>query len=609
MIPLTERWPVFSEREAAASAQIRVCHFMSADLWAGAEVQLRTTASYLVDRPDVHLTAVLLNEGRLASELRALGIEVTIVDERRHSSAAIVIFLAQFLRCHDIQILHTHRYKDTVLGTVAAKLAGVRRVVRTVHGLTEPLRGWERVRFHAYRAVERVALRSCADRLIAVSHDLARALEADGHRRSAVVPIHNGVDVARVRACRDRREIRRQLGIPADAIVFGTLGRLSPVKDHGTLLRAAQRVIREQRKARFLIVGDGPLRDDLVIAASQLGVSRACVIAGARDDIDDVLGAMDVFVLSSLHEGIPMALLEAMAIGKPVVATAVGGVPEIVTHRENGLLVTPRDDRALAEACLEISGTPALAARLGSAARQRVAEHFSYEAGGKALVDVYHSLDATDRRDGRVSSRDVSAPRLAWELTGGLIRIAKRRASRSIEWRGARYQMDQIRRHPARLERVLESARTILVVCHGNIIRSAFAGELLKQRLVGARVHIRSAGLAAVAGNPSHPVAVRIAASRGVDLENHAASPVDAESVAASDVVFVMDISLLITMRRRFPEARPKTFLLACLAGETPLEIQDPVDGDAPRFEACFDHISEAVRCIVGALPAAPTVQ
>jgi protein-tyrosine-phosphatase len=102
---------------------------------------------------------------------------------------------------------------------------------------------------------------------------------------------------------------------------------------------------------------------------------------------------------------------------------------------------------------------------------------------------------------------------------------------------------------------------------------------------------------------------VRIAASRGVDLENHAASPVDAESVAASDVVFVMDISLLVTMRRRFPEARPKTFLLACLAGETPLEIQDPVDGDAPRFEACFDHISEAVRGIVGALPAAPVVQ
>ena len=608
MLPLTEHWPVFSERESARSAPMRVCHFMSADLWAGAEVQLLTTASYLVDRPDIHLTVVLLNEGRLAFELRALGIEVAIVDESRHSSAAIVAFLARFLRRHDIQILHTHRYKDTVLGTVAAKVAGVPRVVRTVHGRTEPLSGWERVRFQAYRAVERVALRSCADRLIAVSDDLARALEADGHRRSAVVPIHNGVDVTRARACRDRREVRRQLGIPADAIVFGTLGRLSPVKDHHTLLCAAQRVIREQRKARFLIVGDGPLRDDLVIAASQLGVSRTCVFAGARDDIYDVLGAMDVFVLSSLHEGMPMALLEAMAIGKPVVATAVGGVPEVVTHRENGLLVRPRDDRALAEACLEIPGTPALAARLGTAARQTVAEHFSSEAGGKALVDVYHSLHATDRCDARVSSRDLSAPRLAWELTGGLIRIARRRASRAIECRRARHEMIQIRRHPARLERGLESARTILVVCHGNIIRSAFAGELLKQRLDGASVDVRSAGLAAVAGNPSHPVAVRLAGSRGVDLENHAAFPVDAESVATSDIVFVMDIALLVTMRRRFPEARSKTFLLACLAGGTPLEILDPVDGDLPRFEACFDHISQAVHSIVGALAAVPSV-
>jgi protein-tyrosine-phosphatase len=169
--------------------------------------------------------------------------------------------------------------------------------------------------------------------------------------------------------------------------------------------------------------------------------------------------------------------------------------------------------------------------------------------------------------------------------------------------------MNQIRRDPSRLKRALDSARSILVVCHGNIIRSAFAGELLKQRAVGRGVRIRSAGLAAVAGNPSHPVAVRVAASRGVDLERHAASPVDAESVAASNVVLVMDISLLVTMRQRFPEARPKTFLFACAAGDTPLEIQDPVDGDAPRFEACFDHISEAVRGLAGALPGAPIVQ
>jgi L-malate glycosyltransferase len=608
MIPIAERWSVLSEREVVRSLQIRVCHFMSADLWAGAEAQLGTVASYLAARPDIDVTAVLLNEGRLASELRAMGIEVAVVDEQRYSSAAIVAFLVRFLRAHDIHILHTHRYKDTVLGTLAAKLAGVPRIVRTVHGLPEPLSGWERIRFRTYSAVEKVALRSFADRVIAVSEDLARTLEAQGHRRSAVVPIHNGVDVSKIRSTSDRWEVRRQLGIPAGAIVFGTLGRLSAVKDHRTLLRAAQRVIRRQPNARFLIVGDGPLRDDLFISASELGVSRACVFAGTRDDVYDVLGAMDVFVLSSLHEGIPMALLEAMALGKPVVATGVGGVPEIVTHRENGLLVRRHDDRALAEACLEIAGTPLLASRLGSAARETIAEHFSHAIGGNTLVDVYRSLSATDGRDTRVSGRDLSAPRLAWELTGGLIRVVGRRASRAFGNRRARQEMNQIRRSPSRLQRALESASSILVVCHGNIIRSAFAGELLKQHLASTGVCFRSAGLAAVSGNPSHPIAVRIAGSRGIDLEHHAASPLDAESVAASDVVFVMDVSQLVAMRRRFPEARPKTFLLTCLAGDTPLEVPDPVDGDDPRFEACFDQISQAVRCIIAAMSAVPRV-
>jgi len=609
MIPLTESWPVLSEHASVRSPRIRVCHFMSADLWAGAEVQVRTVAAYLAERPEIDLTAVLLNHGRLADELRTMGVEVTVVDERRHSPSAIVAFLVRFLRAHEIDILHTHRYKDTVLGTVAAKLAGVRRIVRTVHGLTEPLCGWERIRFRAYSAVETMALRSFADRIIAVSNDLARTLEVDGHRRSVVVPIHNGIDLGAVRSSRDAREVRRELGIPDGATVFGTVGRLSPVKDHRTLLHAAQRVARHHRHASFLFVGDGPLYDELVLTASQLGLGRACVFAGARDDVYDVLAAMDVFVLSSLHEGIPMALLEAMALGKPVVATAVGGVPEIVTHGENGLLVAPRDDRALAEACLELAGRPGVTATLGAAARQTIAEHFSHETGGKALLGIYDSLAATDRGETHLRGRDVSPPRLAWELTSGLVRVGCRRATRAWNHRRARTEMNHVCRNPAHLTNTLQRARAILVVCHGNIIRSAFAAALLRQQMGSNGIDIRSAGLAAVAGNPSHPAAVRIAPSCGVDLENHVASPVDATSIADSDVIFVMDISQLVTIRQRFPEARDKTYLLACLAGNTPLEIEDPVDGDDSRFRACFDHISKAVRPIVGGLHAVAMVQ
>src|ERR1700720_3419065 len=112
---------------ATGPAEMRVCHVMSADLWAGAEVQVATVASYLVEQPGVNLTAVLLNEGWLARELRRLGVRVAIIDEHRHTALSIVRFLTRFLREHDVDVVHTHRYKDTVLGSIAAKAAGGRR--------------------------------------------------------------------------------------------------------------------------------------------------------------------------------------------------------------------------------------------------------------------------------------------------------------------------------------------------------------------------------------------------------------------------------------------------------------------------------------------------
>jgi glycosyltransferase involved in cell wall biosynthesis/protein-tyrosine-phosphatase len=576
---------------------------MSADLWAGAEVQVATLASYLVHRPEIELTAVLLNEGRLARELRTLGVEVAVADEHQYAAAGIVAFLTRFLRAHRVDILHTHRYKDTVLGILAAKLAGVPHVIRTVHGLPEPMRGWDRAKFQAYHALDKAALWCFADRIVAVSTGLAETLRTTGYKRSAVVPIHNGVDLNNVRATRDRDDVRRELGIPPGTLLVGTVGRLSPVKAQRDLLRAAQRILRKERDARFLIVGDGPLRQALAATAAQLGVDRACRFLDSRDDICDLAAAMDVFVLPSLHEGIPMALLEAMALGRPVVATAVGGVPEVVTDRVNGLLVAPGDDRALADACLALALDPSWARTLGDAARRTVTERFSHQVNGGALLDAYRSVVDPGSTPARASGADLSAPALAWELSRGLVRIARRRAARAIEARTERRRMKRVRRHPAGLTAALRSARGILMVCHGNIIRSPFAAALVAQALGDRRtVRVASGGLGAVAGKPPHPTALQLATTRSVDLSRHAASPIAAETVAESDVIFVMDIPQLVAMRRRFPEARSRTFLLTCLAADAPLEIRDPVDGDESRFQACFDHISRAVRPIAGML-------
>lgn len=575
---------------------------MSADLWAGAEVQVATTASYLVKRPEVVLTAVLFNEGRLARELRTLGVGVAVVDEHEHSASGILAFLIRFLKAHRVDILHTHRYKDTVLGAVAGKLAGVPHVVRTVHGLTEPMRGWDRMKFKAYDALDKMVLWHFADRVIPVSTGMAETLRDSGYRRSAVTPIHNGVDLGRIRATRDRHEVRQSLGIASGALLVGTVGRLSPVKAHADLLRAARLILQEVRDARFLIVGDGPLERELRALAARLGLEDACLFAGRRDDTCDLVAAMDIFVLPSLHEGIPMALLEAMAIGTPVVATAVGGVPEVVTDRVSGVLVEPRDERALADACLELARDRHAAQALAACARRRVETRFSHEVNGDALVDAYRSIAAGPASE-RTTAADVGPLRLSWDLTRGLLQIAGRRVGRAIDMRRERQRMIRIRHRPEVLTTALRSARRILMVCHGNIIRSPFAANLVAQALGDdAQVAISSGGLGAVPGNPPHPTALQIATTRRVDLSNHAASAVLPDAVATSDVIFVMDIPQLLTMHRRFPGARAKTFLLGCLAADAPLEIRDPVDGDESRFHACFDHIARAVHPIVGTL-------
>lgn len=550
---------------------------------------------------------VLFNEGRLADELRVLGIDVVVLDEQKLSAVDILIRLTRLLRERDIDIVHTHRYKDTILGTIAAKWTGVPYLVRTIHGLVEPLSGWNRAKFSTYEALDKLTLWCAANRIIAVSKQMAETLKASGYRASSVMCIHNGVDLSRLRPRKSREQIRKELGLTPRTLLVGTAGRLAPVKAHDSLLRAATLILREEPHARFLIVGDGPLREELVALADNLGVRRECLFPGARPDVHDLIWAMDIFVLPSLSEGIPMALLEAMALGRPVVATAVGGVPEIVTHSSNGLLVKPGDEQALATACLDLAFDRTRAQSIGASARETIEEAFSHETTGRTVVDTYRDVVSAPATRASARPYNMDTWTLCRELARGLVAYGWRRIGYPIETRIERRRMNRIRRNPGVLTAALRSAQRVLIVCHGNIIRSPFAARLVAQAVASrARVSISSAGLAAVPGKPAHSTALQIATARGVDLSDHGASPLTAEVVAASDAIFVMEADHLITIRKRFPEARAKTFLLTCLAADTPLEIQDPYAGDEARFQACFDHICRAVDPIVRALSNTP---
>jgi glycosyltransferase involved in cell wall biosynthesis/protein-tyrosine-phosphatase len=570
-----------------SASPMRVCHIASGDLWAGAEVQLATCAAYLAARAEISLSAVVLNEGPLAERLRWLGIDVVVLDERKRGPIEILITVARFLAQRKIDLIHTHRYKENILGTLAAKLAGVPHVVRTVHGLNEALNGWRRVKMEAYEALDKVILWSCADVTIAVSRRIAEALVMSGLTPARVTCLPNGVDLDRVKPARAPEDIKRELGLDPGALVVGTVGRLSPVKGHDCLLRAAPLILQQAPHVRLVVVGDGPRKPELVRRAAQLGVAGRCIFVGSRNDVYDLMAAMDIFVLPSLDEGIPMALLEAMALARPIVATSVGGVPEIVQHRSTGLLVQPNDERALADACLELTVSREWARTLGARARRIVATEYSQTRNGQALLDLYRRLSGADKADGRAS-------RLAFPVQW-LLRHTRRRLDNAIE----RWRMHRVRSNPTAVATALRSAHTILIVCHGNIIRSAFAACALVQRLGDrSRVSVVSGGLEAVPGDPAHPTALASATSLGFDISGHRAVRVTPEQVASADLIFVMEIAHLRAMRQRFPDACAKTFLLTCLAPDTPLEIRDPVAGGEAVFRECFDHIIRAVRPI-----------
>ena len=182
--------------------------------------------------------------------------------------------------------------------------------------------------------------------------------------------------------------IRESLSIEAQSQIIGTVGMLAPVKDHITLLKAANKVVRVRPDVVFLIVGGGELEGALKAEADKLGIENNVRITGFRNDVGSLLHVMDIFVLSSVSEGLPLCLLEAMASGKPVVATNVGGNPEIVVNGETGFLVPPRDPDSLAASILSLLQDRRLASHFGMNGQRRVSERFRLE----RMIHSYHEL-------------------------------------------------------------------------------------------------------------------------------------------------------------------------------------------------------------------------
>jgi len=292
--------------------------------------------------------------------------------------------LYKMMRSLRPHIVHTHTAKAGVLGRVAARLAGVGTVVHTYHG--HVLRGYfDAGRSAAFRAVERALARGTRV-LIAVSESVKDDLVGLGIApadRIRVIPL--GLELQPLAGVLPRGGLRREAGVPDAAPLVGIVGRLTAIKDVATFLHAADAVRARVPAARFAVVGDGELRRDLEARADRLGLAEAVRFHGWRHDMAAVYGDLDVAVNTSLNEGTPVALIEAMAAARPVVATRVGGTPDLLGGGARGRLVPAGDAGAVAEGIVEaIAGGAEVAGRVAAARAYVLAEH----AVGRLVRDI-----------------------------------------------------------------------------------------------------------------------------------------------------------------------------------------------------------------------------
>jgi glycosyltransferase involved in cell wall biosynthesis len=356
-----------------------------------------TLLSGLHSFPDLELSAILFNRGLLADKLTELGIAVTVIDESEHNPASLLWKTRWIIRDKRIHLLHTHRYKENFLGAIAARTVGVPRIVRTVHGGAEPFRGWKHLKAGFHQWLNLQVSRALVDRTIAVSDDLRKELVGKlGANR--VVTIHNGIDFDTAGSPASIAEVKASLGIAPGEAVVGSVGRLTLVKNYTGLLQAFAQVTAAIPNAKLVLVGDGPERNNLQFLAESLGIAPRVVFCGFQPEPSRFLRIFDVFVLSSLREGISISLLEAMSSSVPVVVTNVGGNPEVVRDGESGILTPAEDDRKLADAIIRMLNDRKLAESFADNGRKRVTGEFSQMAMCSSTYRLYRSLfDETSR--------------------------------------------------------------------------------------------------------------------------------------------------------------------------------------------------------------------
>jgi len=300
--------------------------------------------------------------------------------------------LFKILRKERPDIVHTHTSKAGFLGRFASFLARVPIIIHTPHGHV----------FHSYFGPTLTKIFVIAEKISSLITDKIITLtnrERDEHIERRIAPlnkfitIHSGVDLDRFMNLNiDIKKKKKELNIPQDFYVIGTVGRLVPIKGHKYLVSAAEMIIKEFPKTVFVIVGDGFLKPILERHAEALGIRKNIIFTGWRKDVPEILYLFDILVFPSLNEGMGRVMIEGMSLGKPIVASNVGGIRDLIEDGKNGLLVPPRDSNALRKAISRLIRNKKLAEGLGKIGKMEVYPDFDASTMVKKIDNLYESL-------------------------------------------------------------------------------------------------------------------------------------------------------------------------------------------------------------------------
>lgn len=370
---------------------MRVLHITSGDLWGGAEAQLYSLVRELQRTEEVVPEALLFNDGLTMQRLQASALSVTIIDEAQHSTLGLLRRMVEFMRRTRPDIVHTHGYKECVLGSIAAVLAGGIPCVRTVHGWMEKrARFWQLKRL-GVRFAELLTLR-WQRAVVAVSGELGARLSRYLNNNNVVV-IENGIELPRLQAPSSPRQVQRDAPWR-----IAIIGRLVPVKRIDVFLRVCRLLQNDfGSRIQFFVIGDGPMMPEVRRQVQELGLVDQTRLPGFVQDVRAHLAGLDALLITSDHEGLPMTLLEAMAQKVPVVAHAVGGIPVALEDGNCGWLVHRQEPHDYYQAVHDILQNKVETQRKTANAYHRIVSRYSASQVARRYLELYHSIVATGR--------------------------------------------------------------------------------------------------------------------------------------------------------------------------------------------------------------------